>query len=224
MSTIDTNLLNKLNGNTGTASASAKDQNSAEAIQNRFITMLTAQMKAQDPLSPMDTGQMTSQMAQISTVSGIGNLNQTIQKLLDSQTSGQALTASNLIGHKVLASGNQLTLQNGSAGGVITLAGNADRAKIDILNAQGSVVDTLTLSRLTSGDTNFNWDGTDIAGNKLPNGEYSFRVQADMGGVAVSATTMAYQPVTAVTMNQGTPQVVLGNGTRMDLSQVKQVS
>lgn len=223
MATIDTNLLNKLN-NTTSGTSSTKDQNSAEAIQNRFLTMLTAQMQAQDPLNPMDTGQMTTQMAQISTVSGIGTLNQTIQQLFDSQASGQSLAAANLIGNKVLAAGNLLPLQNGVASGVINLAESADLAQIEVLDGQGVVVDTLSLSKPDSGETAFQWDGTDVAGNRLPDGNYSFRVRAEKGGAAVSSLAMAYYPVTGVTMNQGTPQVILSNGTRMDLTEVKQVS
>jgi len=226
MTTIDANTLNKINGKTSGSSAasSAADANSPEAIQNRFLKMLTTQLQSQDPLNPTDTAQMTSQMAQISTVSGITNLNKSIQQMIQSQTSSQAMAASNLIGRQVLVDGNGLSLRNGSAAAAVNLAGDADSAKIDIVDATGATVDTLTLNKPGSGTTNFSWDGTDLAGKKVPDGKYTFRIQASKAGVAVQTTPMTFQTVAGITLNQGTPQVVLGDGSRMDLSKVQQVS
>lgn len=224
MAVIDTSLLSRLNGKTSSTASTSSDQNSAEAIQSRFITMLTAQLQAQDPLSPMDTSQMTSQMAQISTVSGITQLNQTINQLMSAQTSSQALTAANLIGHKVLTAGNTLPLQNGAAVGAIDLAGAADTVQVDIVDGNGRTVDSLKLNNATSGLTYFSWDGTDSASNQLADGNYTFKVKALKDATAIEATAMSFQAVNAISLNQGTTQVILGDGSKVDLSKVQQVA
>jgi flagellar basal-body rod modification protein FlgD len=186
--------------------------------------MLTTQLQAQDPLNPTDTSQMTAQLSQISTVSGLAQVNQSIQQLVQSQLTSQSLSSAGLIGHRVMVSGNGLTLQNGSAIGAVNLGDAADQAKIQVLNAQGQVVDQLTLKSPAAGVTNFHWDGTDLAGQQLPDGNYTFQVTASKGGTAVDATALSYQTVSAITLNQGTTQVMLQNGSKANLSDVQQVA
>jgi flagellar basal-body rod modification protein FlgD len=70
--------------------------------QDRFLKLLTTQLKNQDPLNPMDNAQMTSQLAQISTVDGIEKLNATLQKMLSSSNEPEAMQASALVGHQVM--------------------------------------------------------------------------------------------------------------------------
>ncbi len=84
-------------------------------MQNRFLKLLTTQLKNQDPLNPMDNAQMTSQLAQMSTVSGIEKLNTTLGKMLDIYDSGQSMQAAGLIGKHVLVPGNTLPLAGGQA-------------------------------------------------------------------------------------------------------------
>src|SRR5450830_976051 len=87
----------------------------SSAAQDRFLTLLVTQLKNQDPLSPMDNAQITSQMAQISTVSGIDQLNATLQSMAASFSAGQSLQATAMIGHSVFVPGSTLQLQNGAA-------------------------------------------------------------------------------------------------------------
>src|SRR5580693_6158542 len=95
---------------------------SAAAAQDRFMTLLVTQMQNQDPLNPMDNSQMTSQLAQLSTVSGIDTMNTTLQSLISSYQQSQTLQATSMIGHGVLTAGNTLSLSNGSAPFGISLA------------------------------------------------------------------------------------------------------
>ncbi|MGL1423613.1 flagellar hook capping FlgD N-terminal domain-containing protein, partial [Vibrio parahaemolyticus] len=80
-----------------TTSSSSLDNNSPDAIQNRFLTLLIAQMKNQDPSNPMDNSQLTTQMAQLSTVSGISQLNNSLSTLMSNLNSSQALSTANMI-------------------------------------------------------------------------------------------------------------------------------
>src|SRR5580693_3920451 len=88
---------------------------SAAAAQNQFLTLLVTQMQNQDPLNPMDNSQMTSQLAQLSTVSGIDTLNTTLQSLVGSYQTSQTLQATSMIGQNVFTPGNTMTLASGSA-------------------------------------------------------------------------------------------------------------
>src|SRR3989338_717076 len=115
--TQDTNsaaaLFASLNANAGsTAKAS-----SAADTQDRFLKLLVTQMKNQDPLNPMDSAQVTSQMAQLSTVTGIDKLNATLQALSDSMIGNQSLQAASMIGHAVLVPGQATDLVNGGGYG-----------------------------------------------------------------------------------------------------------
>jgi len=98
--------------------ASTKSTNSTDATdsgQDRFLTLLVAQMKNQDPLNPLDNAQVTSQLAQINTVNGIEKLNHTLTKLLESNQDTQALQAATVVGRQVLADGNGIVLAGATA-------------------------------------------------------------------------------------------------------------
>ena len=104
MTTVNSNatvlpqaLLDQMNG------SSAAKKSTAEEAQDRFLTLLVTQMKNQDPLNPLDNAQVTSQLAQLSTVTGIDKLNGTLESMMGSYQSNQALQAANMIGHGVLA-------------------------------------------------------------------------------------------------------------------------
>jgi len=103
---VSSDLLATMNG-------TRASQNATQASQDRFLTLLVTQLKNQDPLNPMDNSQVTSQMAQLSTVSGIEKLNSTVNTLSQSFKSGQNLQAANMIGRGVIAPGNRIGLIDG---------------------------------------------------------------------------------------------------------------
>src|SRR3954466_13474194 len=96
-------------------SAAATDKSVATAAQDRFMTLLVTQMKNQDPLNPLDNAQVTSQLAQLSTVTGIDKLNGTLETLMGSYQASQSLQAAGMIGHGVLVPGSSVNL--GDSGG-----------------------------------------------------------------------------------------------------------
>ena len=110
--------INTANQNAAKTSKSSSTD-STDSAQDRFLKLLTAQLKNQDPLNPLDNAQMTSQLAQISTVDGITKLNATMQAMLNNSSDSQTLQAAALVGHAVLVPGSSLTLSKGQAvGGV----------------------------------------------------------------------------------------------------------
>ena len=172
--------------------ASANDPGSAD----RFLKLLVAQMKNQDPLNPMDNAQVTSQMAQISTVSGIDKLNTTVQGLNKQFVQMQALQGATLVGHDVILPGSRLSANDaGLVQGGFDLARAADSVKVDVLNAAGGVIDTIDLGAQSSGRHGFEW--TPPAGVSAALGA-NFRVTAKSGAAAVSSTPLMRDRVDAV--------------------------
>src|SRR3954467_14498248 len=108
---------------TAAASSIAASTTDANATSERFLKLLVAQMQNQDPLSPMDNAQVTSQMAQINTVSGIDKLNATVAGLPSQFAQLQALQGASLVGHDVVVPGNALRVTDGTGTGGFELTG-----------------------------------------------------------------------------------------------------
>jgi len=123
-----------------------------------------AQLKNQDPLNPMDNAQITSQMAQISTVSGIDKLNSTLQSMAASFNVGQSLQATAMIGHGVFVPGNTLQLENGAAPFGVDLAQAADKVVLSVRDGSGLVVHKVDLGPQPAGVIGFEWDGVTDSG------------------------------------------------------------
>lgn len=174
-----------------TASQSKKTEDGAE----RFLKLLVTQMKNQDPLNPMDNAQVTSQMAQINTVTGIEKLNGTVQALSAQMVSQQALQGASLIGRTVLLEGNKLHLNDervASAGFELTSA--ADSVKVEVLSPAGRVIDTIDLGAQPVGRGGFEWkpkEGVSTDGA-------TFRIVAKSGATTLSATPLTADLVNAV--------------------------
>jgi flagellar basal-body rod modification protein FlgD len=178
---------------TGTSAAAARNDAGSE---DRFLKLLVAQMKNQDPLNPMDNAQVTSQMAQINTVSGIEKLNGTVQGLNRHFVQMQALQGANLVGRDVVLAGSRLgTNDAGLVQGGFELSSAADTVNVEILNAGGHVIDTVELGAQGAGRHGFEWrplEGVDAALG------HSFRVVAKAGAAALSATPLMRDRVDAV--------------------------
>jgi flagellar basal-body rod modification protein FlgD len=134
-------------------SGSGSTQSTVEAAGDRFLKLLVTQMQNQDPLNPMDNAQVTSQMAQINTVSGIEKLNETISSMIGQFTQMQALQGAALVGRNVLVEGDDLEVTDGQATAAFELAGPADKVKVEVLSAAGRVIDTLDLGAGTASRT-----------------------------------------------------------------------
>jgi flagellar basal-body rod modification protein FlgD len=196
-------LVASLKGSTGTASASASGT-SADGAQgegeDRFLKLLVAQMNNQDPLSPMDNAQVTSQLAQINTVKGIDKLNATMQKMLDRSQSGGTTDAASMVGRQVLVDGNKLEVKAGvpvKAG--FDLPAQAGAVRIEVLDAKGAVVDSSVRSNVPPGLNLLEWNGA-AGGKTLAAGQYTLRVTANQGQTSIPAV-----PLTAATVGAVVP-------------------
>ena len=187
------------------------------AAQDRFLKLLVAQLNNQDPMNPMDNAQMTSQMAQINTVTGIQQVNDTLKSMAEQFTAMQVLQGANMVGHEVLVDGNQLTITNGVAGGAVDLAARAESVKVDILSPGGQVIDTFNLGALNAGRHNFDWDASKYSFTGNP----SVKVTATLGGKTIDSTTLARATVTSVSSDAGVMQVQLQGRSPIAYSAVK---
>src|SRR3954467_517121 len=122
-----------------------KKTSATEALQDRFLKLLVTQMKNQDPLNPLDNAQVTTQLAQISTVSGIDKMNTTLSGLSTSMLAAQSAQSASLIGRQVYAAGSTLTLSGKGATGAVDVKQPADRVTVMIADANGTVVRRLDL-------------------------------------------------------------------------------
>ena len=181
------------------SSPSASAAADATMTSDRFLKLLVAQMKNQDPLNPMDNAQVTSQMAQINTVTGIDKLNATVAGLSAQFMQMQAMQGASLVGHDVIVAGNKLDIDATTAigQGGFEIQTPADAVKVEILAPSGAVLQTLNLGAQGAGMHSFDWP----AGSATDSSGLTFRVSATAGGVQVASTPLMRDRVDAVTTN-----------------------
>ncbi len=181
------------------AASNFESSTNATGGEDRFLKLLVAQLSNQDPMNPLDNAQVTSQMAQISTVSGIEKVNQSIKSLTDQMASAQMLQGSALVGREVWISGNTLAIHDGKAMGAVDLDLPASKVSVDVLSAGGQIIDTIHLGALGAGRHNFEWDASAYNAVDAPR----FRVNASNGDEKVSYQSLARDRVQAVSTENG---------------------
>jgi|JI10StandDraft_1071094.scaffolds.fasta_scaffold68581_4 flagellar basal-body rod modification protein FlgD len=173
---------------------SGSNSNSATAATDKFLTMLVAQMQNQDPLNPMDNAQVTSQMAQINTVSGLEQVNTSVLSLNSQLLQMQALQGATLVNRPVTLAGNQLSVEAGVGSGGFAITDKASSVEVQVKTAEGKLVDTVKLGPQEAGVHRFEWK----AGSVTNTQGYTFTVVAKNGTTAVSAQSLQYDRVTSV--------------------------
>ena len=206
------------------ASASTKNINANDAAnsQDRFLKLLVAQLNNQDPMNPMDNAQMTSQIAQINTVTGIEQLNATVKGLVSQFASQQLLQGSAMVGRQVLLEGDALVVnpETQTGHGALDLSGSASSVKVQVLGASGQDLGALDLGPLQPGRCyNFEWD----ASAHPDSGPVRFKVLATQGEAAVAATPLTIDQVAAVSLEGGALQLQLARGNTLAYSAVKSI-
>ena len=234
MATVTDTTSTRINDLMSTMNAKkTTNTDSVSADTDKFMTLLVTQLQNQDPLNPMDNAQMTSQLAQLQTVTGVNKLNTTLESLQSSYKSSEAMQATNLIGRGVLVDGSNVTLASGKAVLGVNLATNADNLKIVISDAKGNEVETMDLGAQKAGVLPLAWNGVpdstklDSSGKPvtLPDGSYTFKVVATRGGANLTdATGLSLDSVASVTTNSADGvKVNLSNKGALTLADIKQV-
>jgi flagellar basal-body rod modification protein FlgD len=197
-----------------------------ELGQAEFLELMTAQLRFQDPLQPMENGDFLGQMAQFGTVSGINELNTTFSTMSSSFQSNQALQASTLVGRRVMVPSQSAFLNDGeSLMGSVELEQPASRMVITVKNGAGQLVHRQELGIQQAGLVDFEWNGLDANGNSLPGGQYQIGAEVYRGTEVTAGTTFTVVDVESVTLGAGGQDLTLsvsGLGD-IDMSQVRKI-
>lgn len=208
-----------INGTSG----SAKKTSATQDMQDRFMTMLVTQLKNQDPLNPMQSAEMTSQLAQINTVSGIEKLNASLEKMLNIYDQGQSMQAAAMLGKNVLVPGGNIGLTDGQAVGGFELQGDADKVVLTIKDANGLVVNTVDMGATKAGSHLFAWDGKTDGGSVAANGAYTVTVEATQGTSKITSSALQVGTVSAVVRGNSGFQLDAGTGSLLNYDDVRQI-
>jgi flagellar basal-body rod modification protein FlgD len=189
-----------------------------------FMSLLTAQIKNQDPLSPMDSTQFTQQLVQMTGVEQQLLTNDLLEKLVTNTGSG-IQTSVSLLGREVRAVNNEAKLTAGKADWNYKLDKDALDVSIDIVDGAGKVVRVIKPTENKAGDHTISWDGKDHAGQQLPNGgTYTVRITAkDAGGGAVGVTNFVKGVVTGVEQVDGKTLLTV-NGVKVSWENVTSIA
>lgn len=204
--------------------SSASSGNTSADLQNQFLNMLVAQLKNQDPTNPMDNSQLTTQLAQINTLSGIEKLNTTLGSISGQISSSQSLQSATLIGHGVMVNGSQVLVGSGTTtpfGVELSTASTATTATIK--DASGATVRTIDLGALTAGVHTFSWDGTLTDGSTAPDGKYTVSLAASSGSTQLVAQPLNYAYVNGVSTVGDTAKLDLGTMGSATLDEIRQI-
>ncbi|HXP76775.1 MAG TPA: flagellar hook assembly protein FlgD [Stellaceae bacterium] len=202
---------------TSTGSTSSSDASLLGSNLNTFLTLLTTQLKNQDPTSPMDTNQFTQQLVEFSGVEQQINTNNNLQSLISLQTSSETIAALPMVGKTIQYNESTAPLSNGQASFTYTLPTNAAAANVLVEDANGNIV-YQTTADTSAGSHSFLWNGQNVAGTTSPDGAYSLAiVAADATGKAISATVTANGTVDGVSVDNNVPTFNVG-GVKVPMS------
>jgi len=215
-------------GNSSGTGGAASATNGTTLGGTDFLTLMLAQLKNQDPTSPVDSNTFLSQLASLSEVQGITQLNTSFSAMSNSLVSGQALQASSLLGHQALVSSSTATLaaNGGTVTGAVNVPQTSSAVTLNISNGSGVLVQRINLGAQPAGLANFSWNGQQGDGSQAPAGQYT--LTADVAGVSSGTAVGTYVngTVQSVTMGAGTAGLTLnvsGLGS-VPFSNVQQIS
>jgi flagellar basal-body rod modification protein FlgD len=207
---------------TGSGPTAALGGTSAQDQSDRFLKLLVAQMSNQDPLNPMDSAEVTSQMAQISTVEGVQQLNTSIGNLSTQFTQLQTMQGAALVGKDVATEGNAVrvdpTTHVGDAG--FELATNASSVKVDVINSAGQTIGTVDMGAQSQGRHSFSYQVPAAQQGQALTFKVTATTGAGSSATAVDTMNLQYNDVTAVSNLNGSLALELDNGQRVSYDAV----
>ncbi|KJV07085.1 flagellar hook assembly protein FlgD [Methylocucumis oryzae] len=223
--------MSSVSGLNGLGISSTQDSSSSNKSttidQQAFLKLLTTQMTHQDPTSPMKNSELTSQLAEISTASGVGDLKQSMQNLGDSLSSNQALQAASLVGRNVtVASDVGLLAAGGEINGSFNLSSSSDVVTLTISDPDtGDVIRKIELGQKEAGTVGFSWDGKNDAGTLVSPGLYKVQAEALIGGVNTAFQPEIETKVESVSLSSSgnAIQVSLAGLGSMSVNKIKQI-
>ncbi len=197
---------------TATSAASAAMKQSIGMNKDDFLKLFITQLQNQDPLNPMDSTEYISQLAQLTQVEQSYNTNSNLQSILSALNATSALSAVSFVGNEITAAGNQVYLKDGEGTELsLSVPKAAEQVTVNILDANGLVVRTLTMDGADAGDATLAWDGKDASGAQLPSGAYTVAATGfDAAGNSFICTPYIRGTVDGVNFAGSSPVLVVG--------------
>ncbi|MDF7777527.1 flagellar hook capping FlgD N-terminal domain-containing protein [Sphingomonas sp. AOB5] len=224
---FDSALANLGIKRTGASTANTPTADTSQQMdQNDFLTLMTAQLKNQDPFEPVDNSQMVAQMAQFSSLAGISEMNSTLKAISERLGSTTTTDMMSWVGRTVLTPGNvAYPRTDGSLGGTIDLGADATNVTVTIEGPNGAILKSIELGAQSKGSFDFEWDGTTDTGEAAGAGPFTIRTAArNADGGSVTATPLVWAPVTAVTIgSDGSPLLTLPGIGQVSANSVRKV-
>jgi flagellar basal-body rod modification protein FlgD len=197
---------------TSTSAASAAMKQSMGMNKDDFLKLFITQLQNQDPLNPMDSTEYISQLAQLSQVEQAYNTNSNLQSVINALGASSALSAISFVGSEVTAAGSQVFLKEGGEADVtISVPKAAEQVSVNIIDAKGEVVRTLTGGVTAAGESTLAWDGKDASGTQLPSGAYSVAATGlDAAGNSFACSPLIRGTVEGINFAGSSPVMVIG--------------
>ena len=211
-------------GATAQQAAAQTTTGSTTLGKNEFLKLLTAQLQQQDPTQPMDSTAFVAQLAQFSSLEQMNNVNDTLTKMLTSQSTSLQTTAASMVGKTAVFNTDEVSLTQGKPATITaTLSQAATDTNLVIKDKDGNTVRVMALGPMQSGLNTIKWDGLDDNGKALPTDTYTTQVNAkDISGNPVSLTQNGSARITGITFDNGTPKFLAG-GSTLQLSDISEL-
>lgn len=208
--TPTTNTTTPTTNSNGTSNG-ASSLNQLSGNFSTFLTLLTTQLKNQDPTSPMDSNQFTQQLVEYSQVEQQIDSNTNLQTLISQGTTNAAAVTTGYLGKNVSVTNGNASLASGAATWTYNLGTAAAATQLTVTNSSGQTVYT-GAGATTAGNNTFNWNGQDNNGNQLNDGTYKLTVTAkDTSGGTVTTSVASAGTVSQIDMTGSSPKLVIGN-------------
>lgn len=218
---IPSSLLQQLAGES--TGATAKTGKRDQLDKAGFLTLFVAQLQNQDPLSPMEPNELTSQLAQLTSVEQLTGINDRLDKLTSTSQDGYGASLLGMIGKDVRFDASELAVEDGRASRTTyKLASDATNVVATVKDANGTEVRKVALGNQSAGNRTFAWDGKTEKGTRAPDGKYTVSITASVGGQSTSIAVEAEGTVDGVDLSAD-PPVLLVNGARLTVDRVRQV-
>jgi flagellar basal-body rod modification protein FlgD len=207
-----------------TAQQQAAKSDKTTLGKDDFLKLLTTQLQQQDPTKPMDNTAFVAQLAQFSSLEQMNNVNDTLTKLLTSQSTALQTTSAGMVGKTAVFDTDEVSYTEGKDAIIsANLSQAAANVNVVIQDDKGDTVRILTLGAQPSGVNRFTWDGKDDAGEQRPTGTYTTQVLAtDINGKPVSLKQYGSARITGISFENGTPKFMAG-GSSLQLSEISEL-
>jgi flagellar basal-body rod modification protein FlgD len=207
------------------AASNVPTEHDTSLDQDAFLSILVAQLTHQDPLNPMEDTDMTSQLAEFSSLEQLTSINSGISTLNETMNQNDILTAVSFIGKEVKAEGYKVSLNEGNASTIYYGFGETvSGILMNIYDDEGAIVRTVELGSKEAGTYQYTWDGKDEDGNELPDGQYGIGILGtDLDGEYVMVQTEISGRVDGVVTENGTQYLRLEDGRFINMLNVKEV-